>query len=356
MYRTLLAFSLAALPLLACTDSSVEDEFAVDDVADVAVDAKADRAAPASYYQLTPDFRRCAAPMCGGVYYQLVNKDLTTCLDGKKAERCYAASTDWAKLGLNDGGVEKATSSLYARDLVVLATIAPKRWPNGLGTFAEVRPTEAWDGQGPNQPSGIFTQVELSGVRCFTTPCPSFRETKLNSKLTANLAEIAWDASGASQDAIDAANDSLTQNKLIIAGDRYTVSGPAGRMAARTVTNFYTRVTSVEETPAITVESHDWAAWVSRFPGSPVSFHVTGTVELPSPGYSVTLVPAAPQGFNPNDLILDLKIERLEGFFPQVITPVEVRYDVTPYAGTYTSVLVREPDGDGNTMTVTTAF
>lgn len=97
-----------------------------------------------------------------------------------------------------------------------------------------------------------------------------------------------------------------------------------------------------------TVTTSDWYAWVNKMPPGPASFHVTGTVNLPTPGYDAKLVVASPQGFNPKELILDLVITPKPGVWPQVITPVSVRYDVKDYSGNYTSVLIREPDGDAN--------
>ena len=81
-------------------------------------------------------------------------------------------------------------------------------------------------------------------------------------------------------------------------------------------------------------------------PPGPVTFHISGLVFLPTPGYEVRLVPAAPQGINPTDLILDLQVTPRTGFWPQVVTPVTVRYDQRPAGVEYRTVLVREPDGD----------
>jgi hypothetical protein len=96
----------------------------------------------------------------------------------------------------------------------------------------------------------------------------------------------------------------------------------------------------------VTVDTADWYAWLNRMPPGPASFHVTGVVYLPTPGYEARLVPAAPQGSNPADLILDLRVTPRPGIWPQVITPVSVRYDQSPAGVMYQSVLVREPDGD----------
>lgn len=96
----------------------------------------------------------------------------------------------------------------------------------------------------------------------------------------------------------------------------------------------------------VTVDTSGWYAWLNRMPPGPPSFHVTGVVYLPTPGHDARLVPAAPQGSNPADLILDLHVTPRPGIWPQVITPVSVRYDQSPAGVMYQSVLVREPDGD----------
>lgn len=80
-------------------------------------------------------------------------------------------------------------------------------------------------------------------------------------------------------------------------------------------------------------------------PPAPGSFHVTGVVVMPSPGYDVRLVPASPQGLDPAELVLELWIGERPGFWPQVVTPVTVRYDVESYQGSYETVLVRLPSG-----------
>jgi hypothetical protein len=96
----------------------------------------------------------------------------------------------------------------------------------------------------------------------------------------------------------------------------------------------------------VTVDSHDWHAWLNRMPPGPPSFHVTGVVVLPTPGFEVRLEPASPQGINPADLILDLKVTPLPGIWPQRVTSMSVRYDQSPSSVAYHSALIREPDGD----------
>lgn len=103
--------------------------------------------------------------------------------------------------------------------------------------------------------------------------------------------------------------------------------------------------TTPTKNPA-TVDTSDWYAWVNKMPPGPASMHVTGVVQLPTPGFDVSLVPASPQGINPADLILDLVIQPRKGTWPDVITPASVRFDLSSYSGSFKTVLIREPDGD----------
>jgi hypothetical protein len=104
----------------------------------------------------------------------------------------------------------------------------------------------------------------------------------------------------------------------------------------------------VQECPKdpVPIDTSDWYAWLNQMPPGPASFHVTCVAYLPTPGYDAQLVPASPQGINPNELILDLQVTPRPGIWPQVITPVSVRYDQSPAAVMYQGVLVREPDED----------
>lgn len=233
-----IGFALAlTLPLFAaCADSA--DELANDDAA-AGDDAKADAAGGTyTYYFVEQDLRACVSPVCGGVFYKLANGSTTTCLDGKKAANCYAASVDWTKLGLKDATLSKVEG---AANLLVRATVKSKSWPTG--SFAELRPTEAWLAQGPKTADGPLAKIGDSGIRCITAPCASLRERKLNSTVSANISELGWDDSGASDHLIETATDKIPGDGVIVAGYRYSV----GSTKARTVTQFWLRATDAKQ-------------------------------------------------------------------------------------------------------------
>lgn len=233
--RLIFASLLVATAATACT--SVEDELATEDTSEIS-DAKADTTGNYTYYTVTHDQRRCVSPLCGGYWVQRVNRSTTRCGDGTYHDACYVADVDWTKLGVRATTLTKVQG---AYDLVVRATVGQKNWGGTFGKLGQLRPTEAWIGQGLESPDGVFVKLAETGVRCFTTPCPTFRETKLNGTGTALLADLGWDASGATQTKIGNAITELFEHDLIIAGDRYTVHGPGGTGKARSVTQFYVR-------------------------------------------------------------------------------------------------------------------
>lgn len=232
---------LATVSALAgCTDDGTFDEFAAENTTEVD-DTKADLGGTYTYYVVTPDLRRCAAPACGGFWVERTNRSTTKCGDGEFRDRCYVAELDWSKLPLGENARGATLYAIHGTSVVMRATVGQRDFGAGLGKFGVLRPTEAWLGQGPNPPSGPFVKLEETGTRCIAAPCPTFREKKLNDSATASLAELGWDHADVEDDTVGMAIDELFQHDLIIAGDRYTVTGPGGTGKARTVTQLYVR-------------------------------------------------------------------------------------------------------------------
>ncbi|HEX7239829.1 MAG TPA: hypothetical protein VF263_06160 [Longimicrobiaceae bacterium] len=82
---------------------------------------------------------------------------------------------------------------------------------------------------------------------------------------------------------------------------------------------------------------HDW------MPPRPPRLRVTGTCVMPTPGYTLTLTRAQPQGINPDILELELSVTPPDGVAATVLTPAEVEYyeETTHH---YRQVHIR-PDG-----------
>jgi hypothetical protein len=69
-----------------------------------------------------------------------------------------------------------------------------------------------------------------------------------------------------------------------------------------------------------------WDAFHNFMPPSPPRLRVTGRCTMPTPGYTLTLTRAEPQGINPEILVLDLHVEPPSGMVTQVLTPAVAEY------------------------------
>ena len=70
-----------------------------------------------------------------------------------------------------------------------------------------------------------------------------------------------------------------------------------------------------------------WEAIHDLMPPTPARLRVNGVLQMPTPGYQLTLKRAVPQGFNPQILMLELETQKPTGNQLQVITPTEVSFE-----------------------------
>ncbi len=75
------------------------------------------------------------------------------------------------------------------------------------------------------------------------------------------------------------------------------------------------------------IKTRDWYAWNDLMPPRPDFFHIVGMVYVPNPGVELLLVPAEPQGINPDILLLDLHLIQKPGVWPRVFVWKQARYD-----------------------------
>jgi hypothetical protein len=196
-----------------------------------------------AYFIVTrPDVRKCAYPMCGGWFVERVNHAKTRCSDGTMQTECHVVDLDLGALGLSDEEAAKFDET-YAQGFgLVRGDI------QSVDNADTLIATEAWVAMAASQPSGTFYRVEDTGVKCITTPCPSFHEYKLDSKVNASLAEIDLAASGANDKQVEAGFEALFTSGILVAGFHEKVTGPAGSAKGLVATEFYTRVVHAEST------------------------------------------------------------------------------------------------------------
>lgn len=239
--RLTLFCGLAGLALVACGAPTDEEDFTdIDDGSALLVDDKADAASGTmNFYRITRrDTRKCAFPLCGGVYVQRINRPETRCADGTYQAECYVAELDLGALKLAGDKAGRVRSEAEAGRVLFKGGFTLADYSGrSAGRFVA---KGAWQGQSGRIPtSGSFYRLTTTGVRCLTTPCPSFHEQKLNSTLRQSLAELDLGASGAPQSARDAGIEATFGAGLLAVGEHYTVSGPGGKMPALRTSEFY---------------------------------------------------------------------------------------------------------------------
>ena len=101
-------------------------------------------ASPAAIAQINPvpefqhvaveaDLRRCAAPACGGWWYQNLDGP-TLCADGETRDWCYAATMDFTPLDLPDPVIDHVVEDAHDQLVfsTLLETIETPRGPLGV--------------------------------------------------------------------------------------------------------------------------------------------------------------------------------------------------------------------------------
>jgi hypothetical protein len=168
--------------------------------------------------------------MCGGVIVDRVNRAATACTGGDGgpiwAESCYAADIDWSQSGLDQEQIDTVRGSIgnniEGGRVLVRGYLRSHDWGNGL-ELGRLFVTEAWMAQTDAEPAGVFVKVKDAGIVCITTPCSSTAELKLNSSLSATIAGLDFEPSGADESVIEKATGALFTTGAIVAGYRYTV-------------------------------------------------------------------------------------------------------------------------------------
>ena len=182
------------------------------------------------YFLVRQDPRRCISPLCGGYFVKRANQSWTRCANGRRMSECYVAEIDWNGQPEVDPGKALLRGDIVARHFA--------RFGN-LGAF---RVSELWQSPSDRPATGTFYRARDRGVRCITHPCLTHSATKLDSRLTQNVAGVDLAAAGATGEMISEGAAAMTHpDGVIVAGYFAPVTGPGGRAQTLKATKFYLR-------------------------------------------------------------------------------------------------------------------
>jgi hypothetical protein len=191
------------------------------------------------YFEVRRDFRRCVAPLCGGIYIDRINKRRTRCPGGTRAPECYVGSNDLAGLGLSSTDLTTLNNAIDGGVAVLRGHIEPAVHPE-FGDIGSFVASEGWVAATDQEPIGRVFEVHHTGIVCAAPPCPSYEGTVVNRNRSKTLAQVDLMDVGATGDQLNDANDAMRSPEgLLVAGSLYRVAGPAGRMKALAASQFY---------------------------------------------------------------------------------------------------------------------
>lgn len=191
------------------------------------------------------DLRKCASPMCGGLYVKRVNADTTRCADGTRQAECYVSSIQLGGAGLSAREEADVRGPLEDGKALVKARMYKTRWKTlTLGTL---KANEAWLGATGSTPDGTFYRAADNGIRCVTAPCPTTSLYALNGGDQHHASELRLDATAtpADQASLDRAARAVgTKEGILLAGGilipRCIAGSRCGTVAV--ASEFYLRV------------------------------------------------------------------------------------------------------------------
>lgn len=212
-----------------------------EDTAPLLADA---RRSDALYFGVRPDFRRCAAPACGGSFVRALNRELTTCADGSEAAECYVARIDLGRLGLSNEEA-KQLSREQSRLVLVGTIIPPTRHDQGFGSLFAERAYRGVKEVSPvdEPPAGATLLTTNTGIACVLAPCPTHQGLVVNEgrtlKVDPNLTALQ-----ATPEALARAMRDPENEGVLLTGQLSPQRIPTGVDALFDVTQAYERVTA----------------------------------------------------------------------------------------------------------------
>ena len=189
--------------------------------------AEDQRVAGDTLYVVTrQDFRKCAYPMCSGVYVKAVNKAKTTCFDGSKEAECYIPEIDLSAMELSEQQTSDLQNEAKSGSIMISGHIAPmgNEVVNGDG-FGKLVGFKAWRNRDGEPVSGLVHLVESSGITCITAPCPSLHAKKLNSTVVKQVTDLNFTAMDLTEEEESAAATQAFTSSIMLTGTMKSSGG-----------------------------------------------------------------------------------------------------------------------------------
>lgn len=190
-------------------------------------------------YTIEPDYRRCAAPFCGGWWLTPVNRlqiALPTVddLDAGIAPAptpIYVASIDYSKLRLTDAEINRFEYLILTGQALIRGALVDYPWTrqdSPKQQLNSLRASATWYAANTNEPFGTYLDVKSTGIVCITTPCPYFQANQVNTYWNFQFHEINFDRAELTDRQLAMAQKRIADRSLMMTGVRFVSQGMTG--------------------------------------------------------------------------------------------------------------------------------
>jgi len=236
------AAALAVLAVTGCADAPTVDDGINEEPSLEAGKADGVEYDNWTFFEMTAnDTRRCISPLCGGVFIGRPNQAKIKCTDGTWQKQCYVAQYDFSAIASGEEAIGLQNDARSDR-LIVRGEIKKGFYPDfpEVGVLAV---TEVYVAATEVKPSGIFYRAHDLGIMCITSPCPGTELTRLNRNVEAlsRVAGVDFSKTGASEEQINAAWETMRDTNIIVAGKLKKVTGLAGSANTLIASQFFVR-------------------------------------------------------------------------------------------------------------------
>ncbi len=218
-----------------------------------------------SYYKISPDYRRCMSPLCGGYWLESINRKQTRCADGSHAERCYVAEIEWAE-PWSEPQLELLRQRAAEGRLILRG---PQHLQEYLGDYhlGILRALGAWEAINAQAPRGASFRVEDLGLRCLRAPCFSMRAHLLNQPRHLALSNLNLEDPRPTDEQRAAALMAAQEGQLLLSGALYWEAQERGmeRGLSLVASQIYLPVAPAQDLPECVADEDCTQGWYHEF-------------------------------------------------------------------------------------------
>lgn len=186
-------------------------------------------------YTVTPDYRKCAFPMCGGWFLTPVNQySLYLQTENEAHESAallpntiYVAYMNYKRLGLDEKQIAELETAMRSQQALLRGNLTINKLSSRTQTLIV---NGAWVGANKNTPVGPYLNITSTGIVCITTPCPYFKANIINSDFSSEIHELSLEKAYLDREQEAHAWQAISTTGLIITGTKYPTTGfdPSG--------------------------------------------------------------------------------------------------------------------------------